>query len=87
MINKSRNDTIKKLKELKQEMQTMNGRHRKELEFVKRFQTKIQEIKNFIQTVDSRFDQCEESVKLQDRDAVADWPMMDTLKQQGNMKH
>lgn len=59
----------------------MNNQFSKELKFMKRFQTKIQEIKNYTESIGSRSNQCEDTIsKLEDRDTFKDQFLRDTLK-------
>lgn len=56
MINKSAADTNKKLTELNKMMQNMDAQCRKKLEFSKRLQLEIQEIKNSNESIGARSD-------------------------------
>lgn len=59
----------------------MNDQFTKELESLKRFQSEIQEVKNHIESMGSRTDQCEERIsELEDNHALKDQLLKDTLK-------
>lgn len=51
--------------------QNMNGQHRKKLEAIKGYQTEIQEIEIFIESMGTKRSQCEDrALELEDRAVV-----------------